>query len=388
MGEGNVTTMSIAFDESWRGFSKRIIWRDANGQNPVAVVLYNLPAELAKGEDPLVYDTKIPMEALKIPGWCSFTLEGYTENNGSVSVALTVSDCLEVHHSDVSDGYSRPEEPTPSQALQLQKEIDEIIDDVKGIVEEYDLWEQWDPTKDYVQTNKVSHGGSSYWCKIPNSGVNPLYDVEAGNGTEGEYWLMIAQRGEKGDQGERGLQGPQGIQGIQGEQGLPGVEGPAGAAGAQGQQGPPGAVGEAGAIGPAGPAGPQGVPGPQGIPGEAGPQGAVGPVGPAGPQGIQGPVGPKGDAGQQGPPGAAGPTGPQGPKGEQGQRGPQGLTGPAGPRGETGPQGPQGIAGVAVAAKGQYAFNVNEQGHLIVSYAGDEAPDFFMNDDGHLILNL
>ena len=70
-------------------------------------------------------------------------------------------------------------------------------------------------------------------------------------------------------------------------------------------------------------------------------------------------------------------------------RGEQGATGPTGPEGKQGPPGPQGMNGVAVAAEGFYAFNVNDEGNLILSYTGDEASDFSIHkDDGHLWLNI
>lgn len=66
----------------------------------------------------------------------------------------------------------------------------------------------------------------------------------------------------------------------------------------------------------------------------------------------------------------------------------QGATGPTGPQGGQGPPGPQGINGVAVAADGQYAFNVNEDGDLILSYTGDTAPNMRINENGELILTV
>ena len=69
-------------------------------------------------------------------------------------------------------------------------------------------------------------------------------------------------------------------------------------------------------------------------------------------------------------------------------RGEQGATGSTGAQGAQGPQGPRGISGVAVAADGQYAFNVNEDGDLILSYTGDTAPNMHINADGHLILTI
>lgn len=68
-------------------------------------------------------------------------------------------------------------------------------------------------------------------------------------------------------------------------------------------------------------------------------------------------------------------------------RGKQGEPGPQGQQGIQGPPGPQGPSGVAVAAEGQYAFNI-EDGHLILYYTGDSAPDFEIGEDGHLYLNI
>ena len=40
-GEANVTGLHIVMSDDWEAFSKRIIWRNALGENPVAVLLYN-----------------------------------------------------------------------------------------------------------------------------------------------------------------------------------------------------------------------------------------------------------------------------------------------------------------------------------------------------------
>ena len=137
--------------------------------------------------------------------------------------------------------------------------------------------------------------------------------------------------------------------------------------------------------GPQGPQGDTGPAGPRGIQGERGLQGETGP------QGIQGPAGPQGEPGLQGEQGPAGPQGIQGPAGPQGEPGLQGEQGPAGPQGVQGPAGPQGergFSGVAVATAGLVAFNVTEDGILQCSYTGDEQPDYSINSDGHLILNI
>ena len=70
-------------------------------------------------------------------------------------------------------------------------------------------------------------------------------------------------------------------------------------------------------------------------------------------------------------------------------RGQKGDTGATGPQGVQGIQGERGLNGVAVAADGQYAFNVDANGHLILYYNGDTAPNFSIDQNtGHLILTL
>ncbi len=100
-----------------------------------------------------------------------------------------------------------------------------------------------------------------------------------------------------------------------------------------------------------------------------------------GPQGIQGPKGDQGEQGIQGPEGDVGPRGPQGI---------QGVQGPPGNQGEQGPPGPQGERGVAavVPTTGSYIFQVDERGHLILHYTGEEAPAFSIGENGRLVLTL
>lgn len=76
---------------------------------------------------------------------------------------------------------------------------------------------------------------------------------------------------------------------------------------------------------------------------------------------------------------------PRGAKGEQGIQGVEGPRGPQGEEGPRGPEGPRGIDGVAVATKGIFAMGVNEDGYLYIDYAGDEAPDMFIDENGYLV---
>lgn len=120
-GEGNATQLHVTFDETWQGYGKRIIWRDAQGENPVSVVLIAAADAAAAGTaDTLTYDTPIPAEALALPGWCSFTAEGFQDADDGggtpASAVFSVRDVLQVMENDST--YS-PAEPTPSEAQQI-----------------------------------------------------------------------------------------------------------------------------------------------------------------------------------------------------------------------------------------------------------------------------
>ena len=60
------------------------------------------------------------------------------------------------------------------------------------------VWECYVASKAYVVSNKVAHGGSSYLCIKPCTGIAP---------PSAEYWLLIAKKGDKGDKGDKGEPG-------------------------------------------------------------------------------------------------------------------------------------------------------------------------------------
>ena len=45
-GEANVTGLHSVMCDDWEAFSKRIIWRNALGESPVAVLRYNSVEDL------------------------------------------------------------------------------------------------------------------------------------------------------------------------------------------------------------------------------------------------------------------------------------------------------------------------------------------------------
>lgn len=116
-GEGNSSALVITFDDSWEDYSKRIIWRDAHGENPVSILFAESYLQ-SNGS----YIIPIPSEPLALPGWCGFTIEGYAAATPT-QIAMTVTEAMQVLP---AENYYAPAEPTPSQAMQLQEQIDNI----------------------------------------------------------------------------------------------------------------------------------------------------------------------------------------------------------------------------------------------------------------------
>lgn len=340
-GEYNITAMRIEFDPGWDGYAKTLTFWNAYGENPVERILTTeLLEDVTKSTR--IYIVMIPSEPLQEAGYCTFVIDGYIDGVRQRSV----EDKLMVKPAKSTDNAAKPADPTPTQAEQLQKQIEAVTGDIQAAAR---------ATQSIVGMT------------VEAETLAPGSDAEVEKSEDDTGAMRLTFRLPRGDKGERGEQGNQGIQGIQGE---------------VGPRGPQGEVG------------PQGERGVQGIQGERGERGPQGVVGPTGAQGVQGNTGPRGETGAAGAVGAQGATGPRGAQGVQGIQGEPGIQGPKGdqgiqgPKGDAGPQGPQGIAGVAVATSGMVAFNVTEDGILQCSYTGDEQPNYSINEEGHLIFEL
>ena len=129
-GEGNVTTLRISFDEGWSGYAKSITFFDAKGRNPVQRMLtVDLLEDITQSA--LVYLCKIPPEPLTEAGRCSFVIEGYVDEQRQRVVETE----LEVAPARETTGASDPGAPTPTQAEQLQAQIEAVMEDVQKAAE-------------------------------------------------------------------------------------------------------------------------------------------------------------------------------------------------------------------------------------------------------------
>ena len=106
-GEGNSTEMHLIFGSDWDSYSKRVVFYDAHGQTPTAVLISGSSA---------IQTISIPFEPLKYEGDIEYVIEGSKENTKKKSVAGR----LRVRYAPMTEGAGAPEDVTPTQAEQLQ----------------------------------------------------------------------------------------------------------------------------------------------------------------------------------------------------------------------------------------------------------------------------
>lgn len=127
-GEANVTHMRLSFDESWKGFAKKITFWNARGKNPVTIPL---TADMLENiaVSTCTYLCLIPGEAMTEGGKMKFILDGYMEGKRKRSI----SDELDVIPAPMTEGTDA-QDPTPSEAERLQAQIDGILDTIANEV--------------------------------------------------------------------------------------------------------------------------------------------------------------------------------------------------------------------------------------------------------------
>lgn len=136
-GEANVTEMTLRFSESWNGFTKKVIFTDARGQNGVSIVL--TAADLLDLSSSInEYSILIPPEALIYSGKCLAIVYGIREGE-KVSVMETehiLLDVLPGIGGALSPDAGASADPTPSQLEQIQAQIDSVLSDMSRYASE------------------------------------------------------------------------------------------------------------------------------------------------------------------------------------------------------------------------------------------------------------
>lgn len=325
--EANATALRIEFDRGWDGYAKKVTWWDAKGLNPVE---RTLTADLLEdsANSPRIYLCSIPGEAMTEAGKCTFVIDGYISGKRQRSVSET----LKVKPAPFIEQAGQPADPTPTQAEQLQEQIDGIMDTIQQAAQSAeDAASSAEIAGESAEAANVSEKAAG----VSASDAKASADAAKASKDAAESALDKAEKAQKAIE----------------DMSVSAITLEPGSCATAVKSESKGVAHITFGI----------------------PRGMKGDTGERGPQGIQGIQGIQGE------------TGAQGVKGEKGD---QGETGPRGPQGIQGPEGPQGLAGVAVQTEGYVTFSVTEDGILRCTYTGDEQPDYSINKDGHLILTI
>lgn len=124
-GEANSTFLRIIFDDNWSGLAKKVTFWNAKGLNPVE---RTLTADLLTNqlESLLDYTVPIPGEPLEFEGELTFVIDGYLDGKRIRSLA----DNLKVIYAPKADNAGEPIDVTPTQAEQLQAQVETLLGDV------------------------------------------------------------------------------------------------------------------------------------------------------------------------------------------------------------------------------------------------------------------
>ena len=240
----------------WAGTTRRAIFANALGENRTVIVLTTNLLEEGQGE---IYLVPVPQQAKDVAGECFLTVEGFvTDGSGKEIVRCVTEEArFRVLPSKLYTNDSAP--VTPSQAEQLQAEIDSIKTTIvnagisernaKASEEAAAYSEQAaqtskefaqafaaraDASKDEAQRQAAAAANYAAAAERSRAAITDmsvsaealptgLASVQKSKDPDGTYHLHFGLP--KGDTGSVGLRGPAGPQGVEGPQGVPGPRG-------------------------------------------------------------------------------------------------------------------------------------------------------------------
>ena len=240
----------------WAGTTRRAIFANALGENRTVIVLTTNLLEEGQGE---IYLVPVPQQAKDVAGECFLTVEGFvTDGNGKEIVRCVTEEArFRVLPSKLYTNDNTP--VTPSQAEQLQAEIDSIKTTIvnagisernaKASEEAAAYSEQAaqtskefaqafaaraDASKDEAQRQAAAAANYAAAAERSRAAITDmsvsaealptgLASVQKSQDPDGTYHLHFGLP--KGETGSVGLRGPAGPQGVEGPQGVPGPRG-------------------------------------------------------------------------------------------------------------------------------------------------------------------
>jgi chemotaxis protein histidine kinase CheA len=129
-GSHNDVVLEIAFSPLWDGLAKKITWLDANGENATLTIL---TTNMLKTGETTVYQVPIPAEPKACAGELTMTIKGATVSGSTETRATLSTSCtFRVLPSAYSNAADESGDVTPTQAEQLQAEIDDILETISA----------------------------------------------------------------------------------------------------------------------------------------------------------------------------------------------------------------------------------------------------------------
>ena len=122
-GESRMKTLRLHLSPEWLELTKKVLFMDAKGQNPVSILLSSEVSSYVAGTE-LVFDVPIPGEALAEEGECTFIVSGTAEDKQGYSVQGNLK-VLPNDFYGVEPGNAST--PTPTEMEQLQGYMDDIL---------------------------------------------------------------------------------------------------------------------------------------------------------------------------------------------------------------------------------------------------------------------
>lgn len=126
-GSHDDVVFRMTFGDMWDGLAKTIVWRNAYRENPTFTVV--TAAMLEDNTVPNVYLVPIPLEAKQYAGKMGMTIKGaVSEDDLETMATLSVYGEFVVKESYWSDDAEAAADVTPTEALQLQTQLEELTE--------------------------------------------------------------------------------------------------------------------------------------------------------------------------------------------------------------------------------------------------------------------
>lgn len=116
-GSHDDVVLSISFNETWDGLSKKIIWQNSRGETTFTLLDDNNPSAVL-----------IPLTAKRFEGETQMSIKGFTVEDGKeTSAVVSATASFTVLPAISDDGAEEAQEPDATTAEQLQAEIDKKV---------------------------------------------------------------------------------------------------------------------------------------------------------------------------------------------------------------------------------------------------------------------